>query len=145
MRLISFFIFFSSLSIAAYSQKHYKCNVDSIAVRVSAGSGSDIFYISTPYYDCPEGYVYIHKGFVFMSRDVVDEGYTKIYNLYNTLCWDEGWIPTGSFTPAKRCNICKGKGVSKNVCMECGGYGDWKCCQYKGKEICKRCKGIGYY
>ena len=145
MRYIINLILLSILTMPIYGQQYYKCNVDSVAVRVSAGIESDIFHISTSYYACPEGDVYIHKGFVFMSKNVSESGYTKIYNPYNTLCWDEGWIPNGCFVAASRCRICKGKGVSEKQCNVCGGYGDWSCCQYKGKEICKQCKGVGYY
>ena len=134
-----------TVMVNGYSQKYYRCNADSVAVRVAPGDASDIFYIATPYYNCEVGEVYINKGFVFMSRGAKEDGFIKIYNLYNTICWDEGWIPTQCLSPAKKCKLCKGSGITGKTCNVCGGAGDWDCCQYKGKEVCERCKGVGYY
>ena len=134
-----------SIVSSFYSQNYYRCNTDSIAVLVAPGEGCDTFFIATPYYNCEEGPVFISKGFVFMSKDVSEEGYTKIYNHFNTLCWDEGWIPSTCLSPALKCPQCKGKGTMGKKCAKCNGDGDWDCCQYKGLEICDKCKGIGYY
>lgn len=133
--------------ITAYckGQKYYRCNSDSIAVLVEPGEKKDTFFVATPYYDCQEGYVFINKGFVFMSKDVSEDGYTKIYNCYNTLCWDEGWIPSSCLSPAQKCQQCKGKGTTGKKCEICNGDGNWECCQFKGSEVCDRCKGVGYY
>ena len=138
-------LIFLALSLDGFSQKYYRCNADHVAVRVAPGDSSDIFYIATPYYNCEVGDVYIDKGFVFMSRDAKEDGYTKIYNLYNTICWDEGWIPSKCLSPAKKCPSCKGSGTTGEKCEVCDGAGDWGCCQYKGTKVCERCKGIGYY
>jgi len=132
------------LSHDGICQNYYRCTSDSLAVRVSPGSASDIFYIATPYYNCQVGDVYITKGFVFMSRDVTENGYIKIYNLYNTICWDEGWIELNSYVRAQKCKSCRGRGITNRRCKKCDGFGDWECCQYKGYEICATCQGIGY-
>ncbi len=142
-RVVILFLFALTHQIGL-CQKYYKCNRDNVAVRVAPGVESEIFYIATPYYGCEVGEVYIPKGFVFMSKGSNEEGYTKIYNMYSTICWDEGWIPSDCLSPALKCLECKGKGTNGKKCEICDGLGDWTCCQYKGKEVCKRCKGIGY-
>ena len=137
-------ILFLWISMSGAAQSYYRCSTDSIPVLVEPYVAADTFFIATPYYGCQVGNVFISKGFVCSSKNVITNGYIKIYNPYNTICWDEGWIPTACLKPATKCNICSGKGITTQTCTVCHGIGDWNCCHYKGKTICDFCNGIGY-
>ena len=126
------------------SQVYYKCKIDNIPIRVEPKENADTFFVATSYYDCSVGKVYINKGFIFKKKNVSENGFIKIYNPYNTLCWDEGWIPNNIYLPTKKCIECHGKGTTGKVCSVCDGKGDWNCCRFKGKENCLQCGGIGY-
>lgn len=142
---VIFTIMLFCIASVCFCQNYYRCNTDSVAVLVDACEECDTFFIATPYYDCVEGLVFINKGFVIMSKDVSEGRFTKIYNRYDNLCWDEGWIPSTCLSPATKCPQCKGKGTTGRRCDKCQGDGAWACCQFKGLEVCGRCKGIGYY
>ena len=144
MRFHAFVLLLIACPFFSMAQSYYRCTIDSIPVRVEPSSVADTFFITTPYYDCQVGHVIISKGFVCFSKNNKSNGLVKIYNPYDTLCWDEGWIPINCLQPATKCTVCRGKGITAQTCPVCLGLGDWKCCHFKGKTICSNCHGIGY-
>ena len=135
---------FVSLRCLAQQKHYYRLAVDSVAVRVDSNVEADTFYVATRYYDCRPGCVILTRNAVFWSKDRKENGFIKVYNPYDTLCWDEGWIPTDTYERAVSCSKCKGKGTLAEPCKSCDGLGAWNCCHYKGLKLCSHCDGIGY-
>ncbi len=145
----------SSQDIYAQREVWYRCNANKIIARQQPNSRAAYAPYSVQGYeqDYP---ITIRRGEIVSCDGRKRNGYLHITALGNNVdagennYWiQDGWVPAKYFTPAKRCNACRGTGHSKRICPECGGDGcptvlggEFTC--INGYVYCKYCSGNGY-